>query len=75
MEQVLVVERNKLLDGKEIPHGFHKDDLERLLQNIHKFAYFINRTDAENNPALNQITHYHNIFFINFVKKLRKNID
>ncbi|MEK7309955.1 MAG: hypothetical protein AAB038_03975 [Planctomycetota bacterium] len=58
MEQVLVVERNKLLDGKEIPHGFHKDDLERLLQNIHKFAYFINRPDAENNPALKQIIPY-----------------
>ena len=58
MEQVLVVERSKLLDGKEIPYGFHNDNIDRLLQNIHKFAYFINRPDAENNPALKQIIPY-----------------
>ncbi|MBI5779359.1 MAG: hypothetical protein HZA49_07875 [Planctomycetes bacterium] len=58
MEHVLVVERNKLLDGKEIPYGFHKDNIEVLLQNIHKSAYFINRPDAENNPALKQIIPY-----------------
>ena len=58
MEQVLVVERSKLLDGKEIPYGFHNDNIEGLLQNIHKFAYFINRPDAENNPGLKQIIPY-----------------
>lgn len=58
MEQVLVVERNKLLDGREIPHGFHNDNMDELLQNIHKFAYFIDRPDAENNPNLKQIIPY-----------------
>jgi len=58
MEQVLVVERSKLLDGSAIPYGFHKDNIEGLLQNIHRFAYFINRPDAENNPALKQIIPY-----------------
>jgi len=58
MEQVLVVPRNKLLNGAEIPYGFHSANLEGLLKNIHAFAYFINRPDAENNPALKQIIPY-----------------
>ncbi|MEW6026295.1 MAG: hypothetical protein AB1599_03245 [Planctomycetota bacterium] len=58
MERVLVVERSKLLDGKEIPYGFHSEGIDGLLQNIHKFACFIDRPDAENNPALKQIIPY-----------------
>ena len=58
MEQVLVVERNKLLDGHEIPYGFHDENIGTLLSNVYKFAYFINRPDAENNPALKQIIPY-----------------
>jgi predicted NUDIX family phosphoesterase len=58
MEQVLVVERNKLLDGQDIPYGFHNDNIDVLLRNIHKFAYFIGRSDAENNQNLKQIIPY-----------------
>jgi predicted NUDIX family phosphoesterase len=58
MEKVLVIERGKLLAGRAIPHGFHKDDLDALLDNIHRNAYFIDRPDAENNPSLKQIIPY-----------------
>jgi predicted NUDIX family phosphoesterase len=58
MEQILVVERNKLLEGKQLLYGFHNQNLEELLKNIHRFGYFIDRPDAENNPSLKQIIPY-----------------
>jgi predicted NUDIX family phosphoesterase len=58
MERVLVVERDKLLAGKSILHGFHKEDLDELLANIYRFAFFVDRPDAENNPSLKQIIPY-----------------
>jgi predicted NUDIX family phosphoesterase len=58
MEQILVVERDKLLEGKPLLYGFHNQNLEELLGNIYRFGYFINRPDAENNPSLKQIIPY-----------------
>lgn len=58
MEKVLVVERDKLLSGKPFLHGFYNQNLDELLANIHRFSYFVDRPDAENNPALKQIIPY-----------------
>jgi len=58
MEQILVVERDKLLGGKPLLYGFHNQNLEELLKNIYRFGYFVNRPDAENNPSLKQIIPY-----------------
>ncbi|MFH1230827.1 MAG: hypothetical protein V1709_04955 [Planctomycetota bacterium] len=58
MEQILVVERNKLLEGKPLLYGFHNQNLEELLENIYHFGYFIDRPDAENNPSLKQVIPY-----------------
>lgn len=58
MERVLVVNRDNLLAGRRIPNGFHKDDLSILLENIYQNAYFLNRSDAENNSNLKQIIPY-----------------
>lgn len=58
VEQILVVPREKLFDGKPIPYGFNNDDLKGLVERIHKHAYFIDRPKAENNPQLKQIIPY-----------------
>ena len=58
MEQILVVERDKLLGGKPLLYGFHNRNLEELLKNIYRFGYFVNRPDAENNSSLKQIIPY-----------------
>lgn len=58
VEQILVVPREKLFDGKPIPHGFNSDDLKGLVERINKHAYFIDRSKAENNSQLKQIIPY-----------------
>lgn len=58
MEKVLVVERDKLLGGKPLLYGFHNQNLDELLENIYRFGHFVDRPDAENNPALKQIIPY-----------------
>jgi len=58
MEQILVVERDKLLGGKTLLYGFHNQNLEELIENIYRFGYFVDRPDAENNPSLKQIIPY-----------------
>jgi predicted NUDIX family phosphoesterase len=58
VEQILVVPREKLFDGKPIPQGFNSADLQGLIERIHKHAYFIDRPKAENNPQLKQIIPY-----------------
>ncbi|MFA5793769.1 MAG: hypothetical protein WC980_01670 [Candidatus Brocadiia bacterium] len=58
MEQVLVVDRSKLLGGKALPHGLKKTGLKALVERIYKFGQFVNRPYAENNPDLKQIIPY-----------------
>ncbi|MDI6732669.1 MAG: hypothetical protein QME51_02095 [Planctomycetota bacterium] len=72
VEKVLVVSRDKLLSGEIIPNGFQQDNLNTLIANIHHFAYFINRTDAENDPSLKQIIPYLVISYTNNLSKVCK---
>jgi len=58
VEQILVVPRKKLFDGKPIPHGFNNADLKGFIERIHQNAYFIDRPKAENDPQLKQIIPY-----------------
>ncbi|MFH1228104.1 MAG: DNA mismatch repair protein MutT [Planctomycetota bacterium] len=58
MEQVLIVDRDKLLGGKALPHGLKKTGLKALVARIYKFGRFVNRPYAENNPDLKQIIPY-----------------
>jgi predicted NUDIX family phosphoesterase len=58
MEEILVVKRDKLLSRVTLLTGFHRDNIDKLLQNIHRFGYFINRSEAENDPSLKQIIPY-----------------
>ena len=58
VEQILVVPRKKLFDGKPIPQGFNSADLKGIIERIHQHAYFIDRPKAENDPQLKQIIPY-----------------
>ncbi|MBI4834774.1 MAG: hypothetical protein HY811_08165 [Planctomycetes bacterium] len=58
VEQILVVPREKLFGGKDIPYGFGNTDLEGLIKRIYANAYFIDRPKAENDPSLKQIIPY-----------------
>lgn len=58
VEHVLVVDRDKLLSGKPLPHGLKKTGLKPLIERIYKFGRFVNRPYAENNPDLKQIIPY-----------------
>ena len=57
-EQILVVTREKLFDGKPLPYGFGNNDLDGLIKRIYANAYFIDRPKAENDPSLKQIIPY-----------------
>lgn len=57
-EQILVVPRTKLFNGKPVPHGYGRDDLDDLIKRIYASAYFIARDKAENDPSLKQIIPY-----------------
>lgn len=54
----MVVNRDKLLGGKPLPHGLKKTGLKSLVERIYKFGRFVNRPYAENDPDLKQIIPY-----------------
>jgi len=58
VEQVLVVPRRKLFDGRPMPYGFKNNDLPNVVQHIYTHAYFIVRPEAEKDSFLKQIIPY-----------------
>lgn len=67
-----MVPREKLFDGKPIPHGFSNADLNGCIKRIHENAYFIDRPKAENNPQLKQIIPYIIVTFQDKIYALRR---
>ena len=72
VEQVLVIPRNKVFNGKPIPNGFGKNDLTELINRIYQHAYFIDRPKAENNSSLKQIIPYIMVTYHNKIFSLHR---
>ncbi|MEK7448699.1 MAG: hypothetical protein AAB019_04360 [Planctomycetota bacterium] len=57
-EQVYIVPREKLFEGKPLPQGFGRNNPEQLLQLILQHGRFEPRSPVEINPDLKQIIPY-----------------